>query len=133
MGHLTSSVRCGLRCGKRPVNGAPVAGNLRGDAKFRDLHLPTRKVGWGPGSERAPKREIRFLFALLHFDADGMESSKFQAAACLDMGSALTSIFFGSAAAEMAAVISSMPLRYSADSLSLSTPSGSKRLRWNEP
>ena len=47
------------------------------------------------------------------------------------VASCLTSIRCGKAAAEMGAVISSTPLRYSAEILSSSTPSGSAMSRWN--
>lgn len=58
-----------------------------------------------------------------------------QALACLAAapGSALISTLRGNAAVAMGAVISRIPLRYSAFNLSLSMPSGSRMLRWKEP
>src|SRR6266581_417588 len=93
-------------------------------------------VKWSPGLG-AGHRSWRFTSyrgsGYCSFQAHEMALGEIQAEACLERGSALISIFFGSAAAEMGAVISSIPLRYSAESLSLSTPSGSRMLRWNEP
>jgi len=53
--------------------------------------------------------------------------------AALDVGSDLISTLFGNAALAMGAVTSSMPFLYSAEILSLSTPSGRTSVRVNDP
>src|SRR6185437_15314300 len=71
----------------------------------------------GTAEFRAFSQSRRFFYALARFA----------------LSVAFISILRGNAAAETGAVTSSTPLRYSAASLSGSTPSGSRIFRSNEP
>lgn len=101
-------------------------------------------AAWVPGfaSEVAmPKRPRRWSAKPVLAGSSPAATSKISqrmlarpyAPALLAAGSVFTSIFRGNAAAEIGALISSTPLRYSAVTLSLSTPSGSSICRWNDP